>query len=245
MIELTVALPVWNSKKIVWLALESLCRQRDISFNWELIVCEEQDENGFGVENYLKYKDRLKHVGCVNLKVIPLKKWISLGQKYYKIIQNSNVNSKALLLQAADCYSQPFRLNESYQKIVKNNYDWVCYKIGAFIDLHSWNHILYNDLSKQQKAGLNMAFCMKSARKLPNEERKKLVDGWLYNNLNIKNPCDIDPKHWKLGVDTHGLNNISKSRQKYFKKEKHPFYKTDYKVDYYLPKDVVERLKML
>ena len=39
--ELTVALPVYNSKKIAWMAIESLCSQINVDFNWELIVYEE------------------------------------------------------------------------------------------------------------------------------------------------------------------------------------------------------------
>ncbi len=39
---LTVALPVWNGSRIAWLAMESLCRQEEIDFWWELVICEEQ-----------------------------------------------------------------------------------------------------------------------------------------------------------------------------------------------------------
>jgi len=34
----TVALPVWNSEKITWLCLESLKRQLNVDFEWELVV---------------------------------------------------------------------------------------------------------------------------------------------------------------------------------------------------------------
>ena len=40
-IKFTVALPVYNSKKIAWISLESLIRQENIDFDWELIVYEE------------------------------------------------------------------------------------------------------------------------------------------------------------------------------------------------------------
>ncbi len=35
---MTVALPILNGEKIVWLALEGLRRQINIDFNWELII---------------------------------------------------------------------------------------------------------------------------------------------------------------------------------------------------------------
>ena len=36
----------WNkSKKIIWLALESLRRQKDIDFGWELIIYEDGDDS--------------------------------------------------------------------------------------------------------------------------------------------------------------------------------------------------------
>ena len=245
MIELSVSLPVWNSKKIAWLAMESLCRQKNIDFKWELVICEEAIGEYFGMSNFMKYTDRLKNVGCVIIKARPLEKWIPLSLKHRYIAQECSDTSKACVLQAADCYSQPYRLKESYDKIVKEGHDWICYKVGAFIDLHTWQHMLYDDRKLTQRAGLNMAFSMSSAKKLPNESKSRLVDGWLYKNLRIKNPCNIDTQHWKEGIDTHGLNNISANRSKYFGKDKHPFYTTDYKIDDYLPKDIVKRLKNL
>lgn len=50
MIELTVAMPLYNSKYIAWLAMESLCRQKNVTFDWELIVSEEQNDEMYGEE---------------------------------------------------------------------------------------------------------------------------------------------------------------------------------------------------
>jgi len=38
MIELSVGLPFFRSKYIGWAALESLCLQENINFEWELII---------------------------------------------------------------------------------------------------------------------------------------------------------------------------------------------------------------
>ena len=39
--ELTVGLPIYNSKKIAWIALDGLINQIDIDFDWELVFYEE------------------------------------------------------------------------------------------------------------------------------------------------------------------------------------------------------------
>ena len=43
--ELTVGLPIYNSKKIAWIALDGLINQIDIDFDWDLVVYEEEHEN--------------------------------------------------------------------------------------------------------------------------------------------------------------------------------------------------------
>jgi len=62
--ELTVALPVYNSKKIAWISLESLCEQINIDFNWELIVYEEKHEQSVFPELFDLYIEKLKLVNC-------------------------------------------------------------------------------------------------------------------------------------------------------------------------------------
>ena len=44
MIELTVGLPMFRSEKIAHLAFESLCNQKNIDFEWELLIMEESEE---------------------------------------------------------------------------------------------------------------------------------------------------------------------------------------------------------
>lgn len=53
-VALTCALPMYRAKDIGWLGLESLCRQEDIDFAWELIIMEEEQEC-FGKANVLAY----------------------------------------------------------------------------------------------------------------------------------------------------------------------------------------------
>ena len=56
-IQVTVALPTWENKNIIWLQLESLCRQ-ETKYNWELVVCEEQSKNMAGEGMILSFTDR-------------------------------------------------------------------------------------------------------------------------------------------------------------------------------------------
>jgi len=63
MIELSVALPVWNSKRIAWLPMESLCRQLKPSCGWELIIFEEVHGEQLGEDFFRAYEERLKEAG--------------------------------------------------------------------------------------------------------------------------------------------------------------------------------------
>lgn len=243
MIKLSVALPVFNSKKIAWLAMEGLCRQKNIDFEWELVIAEEQDENKFGSKAFLSYKERLEKIGCKRIRYIKLYKWVPLGQKWKLIGQNCSDTSEAFVLQAADCYSEPNRLKTTYEKIVKEGYDWVQNKSGLFFDLSTKRHILYQDVEIVQKCGLNMATRVEYVRNLPDNERKAIVDGWLYSNIKPKKSLSIiNTDDWKYGVDTHGLNNISKKRGKFFNDITFPFIDTNLSIRSYLPKDIVEKL---
>jgi len=245
MIKLSVALPVFNSKKIVWLAMESLCRQQDTDFEWELIIIEENDGGQFGADNFNSYSARLQKIGCVNIVYVALDKWIPLGQKWKEIGVRCNPTSDTFILQAADCYSEPKRLKTTHD-LIQQGYDWIQNKRGLFIDLRTKEHILYSDLTFKQKCGLNMATKVEYIRALPDNDRRAIVDGWLYNTIKPKNPHSIVCNdNWKYGVDTHGLNNISKKRGKFFRDIKFPFESTDLKIINFMPKDIVNKLYSL
>ena len=50
MIEASVTLPLFRSQYIAWLQLESLCRQQDVDFEWELLIAEEQGDETIGIK---------------------------------------------------------------------------------------------------------------------------------------------------------------------------------------------------
>lgn len=246
MIKLSVALPVFNSKRIAWLAMESLCRQNNIDFEWELIIAEEQDENRFGSKAFLSYSERLAEVGCVRIKYIKLQNWIPLGQKWKLLGQSCSDTSKAFLLQAVDCYSEPNRLKTTHDLIMYHECDWVQNKKGLFYNLRTKKHILYDDTQMNQRCGLNMATKTEYIKALLDNDRRAIVDGWLYSNIKPKKPFSITTgDDWMYGVDTHGLNNISIKREKFFNKIEPPFVKTNLEIKNLLPKDIVDRLNSL
>ncbi len=60
-IDVTVALPTWNSNRIIWLQLESLCRQKTKA-SWELFIDECGTNASYDVMQ--EYKERLREAGC-------------------------------------------------------------------------------------------------------------------------------------------------------------------------------------
>jgi hypothetical protein len=244
MIELSVGLPIWNSKKIIWLALESLCRQKEINFDWELVIAEEQIDE-IGQEIIDGYFKRLVEVGCCKVFYEPLKEWIPLSKKWKLLGEKCDENSKVFILQASDCYSQPYRLRSTYEAIIRSDCDWYKANHGLFYNIQTKQHILYSDPINIQRGGLNMATKTEYIRKLPVEDRASKVDGWLYSKCNPQKVYIDSNSYWQLGVDTHGLNNISKKRGKFFNKIEFPFVETSLNIKNLLPQDIIKRLEEL
>lgn len=247
-IELTVALPLYNSKEIAWLALESLCRQKDIDFKWELLVAEEVNSNPFGQDKIFEYTERLREVGCMRIQYIPVEEWIPLSYKWRMLGKMSRLTSKIFVLQAADCYSSPRRLAETYWIAATTNADWINSPIGVFYDVNLDKSILYDQNLIGYATGLNMAFKTSLAKRLPHGNVAKGVDNWLFRSCEaLKNEdLKVEWNHsedWRYGLDTNGLNNISVTRCNNFIKPKPPFTKIQINISDYLPADIVERLK--
>ena len=74
-------MPCYNSNKIAWIALESLCNQVDINFEWELIICEEKHDNMLGDKWVDDYIERLVNVNCLKITYVQLKEWVNLPKK--------------------------------------------------------------------------------------------------------------------------------------------------------------------
>lgn len=244
MIELTVALPIWNSKKIAWVALEGLCNQKEVDFQWELLIMEEQIDQ-FGLEEVQKYVERLKKVGCVSLKYYALDYRVSLPEKWKALAEKTHANSKVFLLQAADCYPEPLRLRKTLDAANKGH-DWIHNRRGYYYSINYKKLIEFDQTTYGPgcATGLNMAIATKNLKNLPISYLQFGVDNWLYRITSPKNPIWLEGEVIG-GVDTDGLNNISVRRKQMFSKTEKPFRKTEKTIYDIMPKEVADKLTNL
>jgi len=178
---ITVGLPVYNSKKIAWLAMESLCNQKVNTF-WELIICEEQHPEMLGIEFYSSYRKRLKEAGCINVIYLKLPQWVNLIKKWQLIAEKSQ--EEVFIMQSADCYSPSNRLQLTHEAI-KEGFDWVDFTKGYFYNFTNKRLILYNS---HNRTNLSMGFKTEYLKKLPYSPQKSGVDGYLQINFQKMNP---------------------------------------------------------
>ncbi len=240
----TVALPCYGAKNIGWLSVESFCRENPTPYDWELIVCEEPHDKMLGADFFYKYTNRLVAVGCNRIIYLSPEKWIPLSQKWRMIAQAADPESISFIKADADCYSPQGRLELSH-KLVMDGYEWIDYTQGYFYSIPQKKLILYDAKSlsskrQKKKRNLSMAFPTKLAKKLPFSTQRRIVDKWLFQNINPQKVFRIDDLY--PSIDSHGENNIS-DRDNYFSKPRPPFRRTDKRLeDIGVPKDIVDRL---
>jgi hypothetical protein len=243
-IELTVALPIYKNKNIVWLALESLCRQENIDFEWELIVCEEQMDQ-FGLEELRKYQVRLDAVGCKLVRYIGLNYRVSLPQKWKRMADKRSETSIGFVLQSSDDYSDCHRLKESYDKL-KEGFDWVHNRYGNFYDISSKRVLYYDAKSINLKTGLNMAVSSVLLPKLQDSTIEAGVDTWFFKTVQPSNVYwNENAYSWSLYTD--GNNHISKRRKEFYAKPRPPFFKSALNGigEMFIPGEIVKRLQTM
>lgn len=246
MIKLTVALPVYNSRHIVWLAMESLCRQKDIDFEWELIICEEQNSNTTGEEFFNNYLERLNKIGCLYIKYIPLKEWIPLAQKWRLMGKVCCKTSVVFVMQASDDYWHDRRLKRIYDCLKRGQYDWYMTKRVFMYHIFSEKVIYYDHDSKgisyRRIPAVGHACLTRHARRLPLSDKKRGVDMWFFRTIPHPRISIDTHQSWKKSCGTQGMNNISKKRGQFFENVKVPFFKTDVPINQILPSDIIVRL---
>ena len=155
-VEMTVALPALNAKKIIWLALESLKNQINIDFAWELIVYEEEGISKSVVQSYVG-----KLPGCVRIiyktitkddafyKLEDIKKnkctsYYTLLEKWINMAKIADKNSKIFVKHAVDCYSSPKRLYIHYEHFKNDTCYYSTQPKGYFYNIKSDKWLLYN-----------------------------------------------------------------------------------------------------
>jgi len=207
---ISVGLPVFNSRKIVWLAMEGLCNQKKPPA-WELVICEEVHKYQTGVAFFNGYVKKLQKAGCVRVLYIELPKWVPLPKKWRCIGRYIDPASKVFLLHAADCYSFSTRLADSYKKVAVEGYDWFD-TLGYFYSFKTKKLYIYH---KEHMTNLNMSFKSEFARNIPASSKRKSVDGFLYRYMANRTKGFrrfTDTTIHQDGIDTHGYNNISIKR---------------------------------
>lgn len=226
-VALTYALPMYRANHIGWLALESLCRQENVNFDWELIILEEEEEC-MGQKKILSYEERLRAVGCTRIEYQKLPKWIPLSQKWIEMAKLAD--SVGFLLVGCDDYASPGRLAET-KAIFDEGAEFIHSPLGIFYDITSGNLGIWDYSLMDHICGLDKAIktdILKNA--LPDTSQRSIwVDGWVYDQvLNFLGRPPImhtnESDGWQKGLFTDGLNNISnKRRTKYGEKISPPF----------------------
>jgi hypothetical protein len=243
MIKLTVGLPVWNSKKIAWLALESLCNQKNINFDWELIIMEEK-KDCFGQDEVSKFITRLKKVGCVSIKYVPLDYKITLPQKWLGLAELAAETSTTFVFCSADDYNEPSKLKTAYEA-VKLGYDWVQYQYCLFFDITTKRHVYFDAKSIKRECGNILACKLELIKKIPESYKNKGIDNWIFNTIRPEFIYNDPTDNWKQGFATDGYNNISVERKLQYSKPQLPFLNTDLDIKSIVTKEVYDKLTSL
>ena len=241
---LTVALPIYRCKDIIWLVMEALCRQKNIDFDWEILSIEEQDGQ-VGIGTLSAYADRLKAIGCKRFVHWSIDKWMPLSKKWYNIAHVMSQTSLCFLLQGADDFPQPYRLKETCDIFQSGSPDWVRTPLGLFYDIASGAVALL----ERNGCGRDMAIRAELIKKLPFRDKARSVDHWIYYSLQAAKKSSLKvfinkTSRWTEGFCTAGLNNISRERSELIRKHKGPF--LSYSKEQFLkdiPKDIVAKIE--
>jgi len=239
---ITVGIPVWNSREIAWLPMESLCRQKTKE-KWELIIFEEKHDQACGEKFFMKYKDRLTAAGCVSLKYLTAKQHVPLSYKWAELGRQADIRSKMFCICGADNYYQKDMLQDS-ANAHHQGYDWLTAKKGYFYNFKSGVLAKYSLHERPAaKTGLQMAIATGLMRALPYQEKHRLLDAWVFNNARPQRQKN-EQKNLNT-LCTHGFNNISTKRGKLIDSLEMPFYQTKKTLEDIVPKDIAERIKTL
>ena len=252
MIKLTVGFPLFKARNIGWLGMESLCNQRNIPFEWELVVAEETNPKlmPMGKDAIYSYRERLWKAGCCRIQYIPLKNHIKLNVKWKELAVNSSGGSEILLLQDADCYSQPYRLVQTYELMRKDNLDWLNNYKGLFYIINDGQMATY--CAKTVWSGLDYAVYTELVRnikpvpaRMPTGMCKILFhDCEVAKGSPLKVGFNESIDVWK-SVNTHGANLMMKHREKQIRDSSGPYNIIDGDIREYVPEYIAKRLERM
>ena len=230
---ITVALPTWKSSPILWLQLESLCRQVDAP-KFEVIVMEDPSINFAGEEYVMQFADRMREAGG-ELRYVELEKWISLGSKWREIALIAKYD--IFCLAASDNYSPPDRLKVTAEHFEKGC-NWFDVREGLFYNVKTGrSSCWYNHNLKD--TGLFMATKTDFIKNLNGPGPRRFIDNWIRSQIKGR----VKSSELRMsGLHTDGYNNISIKRGEY--EDAYPTrFKDPYMpVEEIVPKDIWDRL---
>lgn len=259
---LAIGIPMYNAAPIGWLSLESVARQENTTFPWEVIVIEDSDDpDRMGEDAVRAFEPRLRERGCVALKyeIMPGRPPLSL--KWRRIGQLLGPACEVFCIQGCDDYCDPLRFARTMRLFDSGTVDWIQSRYGLFYDIAQDRAVLYDDHLKQSypsevdgftrhPTGLNMAGHASYFRQLPDEEVRRGVDQWLFRAVLRQHPeprvlWDESEPDWSIAAFTQGLNTISIHRREMMRLCEQPFLATTTQPGDVFPPAVRERLHSL
>jgi hypothetical protein len=237
---ITVAIPAWNVDDIMWLPLESLCRQKT-NISWELIILEEKHDRACGEEYFTPYLDRLGKVGCINFRYITRDEKMALSEKWAMLGREAHKDSVVFGICDGDNYYQEYMLQDAWDAIADGEHDWLTTKRGYWYNFEDGTFVEYN--KPKSPTGLQMSIATRLMRNLPDEQVHRLLNRWVYTKAGVRKPKDDQNRINTLC--THGYGNISGDRRaKMMREYTPPFYRTDKTLEDIVPKDVAEKIRL-
>lgn len=271
LIEMTVALPIYEGEKIVELTLESLKNQEKINFGWELIILEEY---GKSLEIIKKFINKLPGCQRIIYKILNVKH--SILDKWLEIANLASDTSRIYVMQMINSYSPKYRLYIHYEHFNNPN----CYQStqlkGLFYDSTTNKKIFYiganrkinqlntaykldaiklinrTEINNEELKGFNKENDYKSKDEIINDNIKILVEELLNNDQDkiISHDSSTDVNNWKYGFIIDGYNDSSQNRKLLYDNPIGIFYNYDLynkklsyiNMDEYLPSNVLNIL---
>jgi hypothetical protein len=265
-IEMTVALPSYKAKNIIWIALESLRLQENITFGWELIIYEENNESSHTVKQFLAKLPLCQRIKYKSLnpstdgrKNGKFKGRVLLIDKWYWIMLDRSPTSKIYVMHAADDYSPSNRLATHYKHFTTDkNCIFSTQKRGVFYNIRTGRKVVYNG-TDINRTHLNMAYSMTYFNKIDNNiEQNSGIDNHIKSVIEKKNNIKLTTKNirfldnddkliWRSGLFTDGCNTISLNRKNIYTHITPPYikYQKNYQIWNNIPNDVRSYLHRL
>ena len=232
--KLTVCVPVWENKEVAWLCIESLKRQREVDFDWELIIFEEEHEQQLGDEYFFDSSP------ATQMKYITKKEKVALGHKWYSLINAAHRDSEGIVFCDADDYCHPYVLRDTLDAL-NAGHDWFSHRKGYFYDFNTGGIILY---CSRKKPGIRISVSIDIAKRLSDNSKSRLMHAMFQAHMKPSNMLYSGNDHWEGGLFTNGHNSISR-RSKYFNNPVNPYMVTDKCLGDIVPADVADRIKLM